>query len=243
MYRSMTDTIATAAVTTTVATTGTVGTRPADVASWLPLVWKVARSVARRLPSHIEVDELVGAGTIGLMDALTRYDASRCDRFAGYAEIRIRGAILDQLREADWMPRTARRAARRLDETTARVGHRLGAVPAAADVAEELGVSVADYERLRRVVHQASVVHDVDLDLQAGASVDAVNTLVVREQRDRLAAAIGALPERQQQLLSLYYVEGLKLKEIGVIVGVTESRVCQILRSIVSTLRTVVVDA
>ncbi len=238
----MTDASSTIAVSasTPVPTSGTPST--ADVAAWLPLVWKVARSVARRLPSHIEVQELIGAGTMGLLDAIGRYDAARCDRFAGYAEIRIRGAILDQLREMDWMPRTARRTARRLEETTARVGHQLGVTPAAADVASALGVTVADYERLRRLVHQASVVHDVDLEQAADDRAGAVTTMVLREQRERLAAAIADLPARHQQLLSLYYVDGLKLKEIGVLFSVTESRICQLLRGVVSTLRTVVTD-
>jgi len=238
----MTDALLTTAAATATVTAAVVAPSKAEVAAWLPLVWKVARTVARRLPSHIEVEELIGAGTMGLIDALGRYDAARCDRFAGYAEIRIRGAILDQLREMDWMPRTARRAARRLDETTARVGHQLGATPAAADVADALGVSVADYERMRRVVHQASVVHDVDLDQAEDGRKGAESAVIDREQLDRVAAAIAELPARQQQLLSLYYVEGLKLKEIGSIVGVTESRVCQLLRGVVATLRSVVTD-
>lgn len=215
---------------------------PATVEAWLPLVRRVARTVARRLPSHIDAEELVGAGTVGLIEALGRYDAARCDRFAGYAEIRIRGAMLDQLREMDWMPRAARRASRRLDDATSKVGHQLGAAPAAGDIAAALGVSVEDYERLRREVYQASVVHDVDLDQARDRRGNAEAAIEERQLRERLTAAIAGLSTRQQQLLSLYYVDGLKLREIGDIFGVTESRVCQLLRGVVEALRSVITD-
>ena len=108
---------------------------------YLPLVWKVARQVARRLPAHVEVAELIGAGTIGLVSAMERYEPALCDRFAGYAEIRIRGAIIDQLREMDWMPRSARTKRKRLDSASAQLQHSLGRSPDTSEIARAMGLS------------------------------------------------------------------------------------------------------
>lgn len=219
--------------------------RNAEVAAHLPLVWKVARQVARRLPASIDVAELVGAGTVGLIDALDRYEVARCDRFAGYAEIRIRGAILDQLREMDWMPRSARNKAKRLSATSSALSQKLGRAPDASEIGEALGVDAAAVEKMRRDVLSAERAKDVDVDagdVAVSAVASPFERIADREQGARLAAAIAALPERHQQVLSLYYVEDLKLREIGDLLGVTESRVCQVLKDVVARLRTAVID-
>ena len=213
--------------------------------SYLPLVWKVARQVARRLPAHVEVAELIGAGTIGLVSAMERYEPALCDRFAGYAEIRIRGAILDQLREMDWMPRSARTKRKRLDSASAQLQHSLGRSPDTSEIARAMGLSTEQVERMRRDVQSADVQRGVNLESNAVAGEESTpgQSLEQRELRARLQAAIEALPRRHQELLGLYYVEQLKLREIGDIFGVTESRVCQIHSQVIARLRASVLDA
>jgi RNA polymerase sigma factor for flagellar operon FliA len=210
---------------------------------YLPLVWKVARQVARRIPAHIDVNELVGAGTLGLCAALERYDASRCDRFAGYAEIRIRGAILDQLREMDSMPRWARSKRKRLDAETNRLQNALGRVPDAEELAAALGMTPMRMNQMRVDVDRADVRGGVELDECTSTALGPEVALERRELRARLAAAIEQLSPRQQQLLSLYYVDHLKLRELGEIFGVTESRVCQLHAQVVARLRDAILDA
>ena len=213
--------------------------------SYLPLVWKVARQVARRLPAHVEVAELIGAGTIGLVSAMERYEPALCDRFAGYAEIRIRGAILDQLREMDWMPRSARTKRKRLDSASAQLQHSLGRSPDTSEIASAMGLSAEQVERMRRDVQSADVQRGVNLESNAVAGEESTpgQSLEQRELRARLQAAIEALPRRHQELLGLYYVEQLKLREIGDIFGVTESRACQIHSQVIARLRASVLDA
>lgn len=208
----------------------------------LPLVWKVARQVARRIPAHIDVNELVGAGTLGLAAALERYDASRCDRFAGYAEIRIRGAILDQLREMDSMPRWARTKRKRIDAETNRLQNALGRVPDSSELASALGMTPVQMDQMRVDVDRADVRVGVEFDDCTSSVQGPEVALERRELRTRLAAAIEKLSPRQQQLLGLYYVDRLKLRELGEIFGVTESRVCQLHAQVVAHLRAAVLD-
>jgi RNA polymerase sigma factor for flagellar operon FliA len=231
-----------AATTPAAAATTTVGL--GLIEDHLPLVWRVARQVARRLPSSVDAAELVGAGTLGLVDAFARYEPSRCDRFSAYAEIRIRGAILDQLREMDWMPRSARSKRKRLEGERHRLNNSLGRAPEAAELAEALGMSVTAMERMRTDIDRADVqrgpafdeANIASNDLQPGAGIEQ------RELRARLASAISQLTTKQQQVLSLYYVDQLKLREIGQIFGVTESRVCQLHRDLIERLRAAILD-
>jgi RNA polymerase sigma factor for flagellar operon FliA len=180
----------------------------------IPLVHKVAKRIARRLPHVVQLDELVSAGTLGLIDALTRFDPTRAQWFAQYAEIRIRGAILDELRHMDWLPRAERARVRRGEQAET-----LHAVVSIDDVREDGFDSVGSAD---------------DLSPSAGLEHSA--------KKQRLAAAIAALPHKQQQVLSLYYVEELTLKQIGELLGVTESRICQIHRAAVAALREEMLD-
>jgi RNA polymerase sigma factor FliA len=179
-------------------------------------VHKVAKKIARRLPRVVNVDDLVGAGTLGLIDALSRFDPKRSDRFAAYAEIRIRGAILDELRAMDWLPRTQRARVRRAAE-----GQPQENAPKAS---LEAVVLVDD-------------VRDDGFDGFAGDVPTAASPFENKERSKHLTAAIAKLPMREQQILSLYYVEELTLKQIGQIFGVTESRVCQLHSHAVARLR------
>lgn len=214
---------------------------PAVIAEHLPLVWRVARQVARRLPASVGAEDLVGAGTLGLIGALGRYEPARCDRFSAYAEFRIRGAILDQLRELDWLPRSLRSRRRRLDDARTRLHQSLGRAPDAGELAVALGTTREGVERLRRDVALADVlVGDAVDDAVDEDNPDA--RLQDRELRARLASALLSLPPRQQHVLARYYVEHRRLREIGLELGVSESRVCQILREAVDRLRIALLD-
>ena len=166
------------------------------VLQYLPLVERVAKRVARRLPRSVSLDDLVGAGSLGLIDAVKRFDPERAPSFAAYAELRIRGAILDHLRSLDWLPRSMRASVKRGESDAAVVS-----------IDERDGVGFDGF---------------------AGSSPSPVTVLERREQRADLAAAIAQLPERTRRVLALYYVDELTLKEVGEVLGVTESRVCQL---------------
>ncbi len=222
----------------------TAGTSAPTVEQHLHLVHRVARRIARRLPRDVSIDDLVGAGTVGLLAALSRYDDERADHFEYYAEVRIRGAILDELRAMDWLPRSVRRNVRRAAEAEHTLTGRLGRPPSEREVADHLGGA----PRRLPVALSRAVVHLEDVregGAEALPAVDQVPTAQLEsgERRRELAAAIGRLPMRDQQILSLYYVEELTMKQIGELMGITESRVCQLHTRLVDRLRTFMLDA
>jgi RNA polymerase sigma factor for flagellar operon FliA len=205
---------------------------------------KVAKRLARRLPSHIDVDDLISAGAIGLMEAAERYDPKKCDRFEAFAEVRIRGAMLDELRARDTLTRDMRRVSNELRNATAKLSNQLGRTPADDEIAHDMGVSLQQLHARRSQLSGASVVGLDDagpdfLDRTADQDAEDPCELAARRQLfARLTNQIAALPERMQQVLSLYYAENLNLKEIGVVMGVTESRVCQLHGEATKRLRT-----
>ena len=211
----------------------------------LPLVMKVAKKIARRLPTVVDVDDLIGAGTIGLMDAAQRFDPARAATFAPYAEMRSRGAILDHLRAMDWLPRSLRTKTRRVDDAERRLKSSLGRAPDTKEVASFLGV---DESAIRGVGNgSGSVVSVEDLREDGFEGFDAQQpapgaALESREKKARVAAAIAKLPERTRQILALYYVEELTLKQIGGLFGLTESRACQLHGQALAKLRTELAD-
>ena len=203
-------------------------------AKFFPYIEKVARRLARRLPAHVEIDDLISSGVIGLMEAAERFDPKRVDRFEAFAEFRIRGAMLDDLRSRDTLSRDMRRLSNELRDATRRLEAQLGRTPDQEEIARRLGVGVEELYARQQKLSGSSVVGIDDAgpdllertsDLQAADPFEQASR---REMMARLMGGIDDLPEKMQQVLSLYYCENLNLKEIGAVLGVTESRVCQI---------------
>ncbi len=203
-------------------------------AKFFPYIEKVARRLARRLPAHVEIDDLISSGVIGLMEAADRFDPKRVDRFEAFAEFRIRGAMLDDLRSRDTLSRDMRRLSNELREATRRLEAQLGRTPDQQEIAEALGVEVEELYARQQKLSGSSVVgiDDAGPDfLERTGDDNAPDPFEITSHREtvaRLVAGIDDLPEKMQQVLSLYYCENLNLKEIGNVLGVTESRVCQI---------------
>jgi RNA polymerase sigma factor FliA len=203
-------------------------------AKFFPYIEKVARRLARRLPAHVEIDDLVSAGVIGLMEAAERFDPKRVDRFEAFAEFRIRGAMLDDLRARDTLSRDMRRLSNELREATRKLESQLGRAPDQGELAETLGLKVDELYTRQQKLSGSSVVgiDDAGPDFlertSDNNSPDPFELTAHREALAHLVSGIDDLPEKMQQVLSLYYCENMNLKEIGEILGVTESRVCQI---------------
>lgn len=216
----------------------------------LSLVKMVASKMARRLPPHIELDDLISAGTVGLIDAVDKFDSSRAQNFRKYAEIRINGAILDELRALDHVTRTVRRQAAVLGRAVKEVQAEIGGKASAEQVAEHLGVNLEEYHAL---VHKLKPVYLVSLEQFGGDSdgerrgpmeiigdpqaIDPQMALHFKMLRDLVAETIESLNERQRLVVSLYYYDDMTLKEIGKVLGVTESRISQMLTQAVETLK------
>jgi len=214
------------------------------VAHYAPLVRGVAARTAVGLPASVDAADLVQAGVFGLLDAITRYDPSRGIRFESYAAQRIRGAMLDELRAQDWVPRTVRTRLREIDRARERLERRLGRSPGNAELAAELGIPTRDLLRLsqhRRLVsvealqerRSGTVVEEVVDDV----APDPAAAFALRETYRELADAVLGLGERDRLVVQLYYVENRTLAEIGALLGVTESRVCQLHGRLVGRLR------
>ncbi|MGC2210591.1 MAG: FliA/WhiG family RNA polymerase sigma factor [Candidatus Korobacteraceae bacterium] len=206
----------------------------------MPQVRYIARHIHDRLPQHVPLEDLVHAGVLGLMDALTKYDEARQVQFKTYAKFRIRGAILDSLRELDWSPRDLRRKARQVELAAARLSHELGRSATEQEIATELGLTLEAFQRLVGEleglnlgsfhIENGDKDHDDDLcEYLPGNPEESPYFLTMKsELRGLLARAIEELSEKEQQVLSLYYYEELTMKETGAVLGVGESRVSQI---------------
>lgn len=210
------------------------------VLHYAPLVKYVAGRVGTGLPTHVDVGDLVQSGIFGLLDAIEKFEPERGLRFETYAMQRIRGAILDDLRSQDWVPRVVRSRAREAERAMERLGARLHRTPTDVEVANELGITLAELRDLYRQLRLTSVAALEDLiaagkdsgslvdTLPDDGAVDPVAVLVDRDNRRQLAEAIAQLTERDRIVVSLYYFESLTLAEIGKVLGVTESRVSQL---------------
>jgi RNA polymerase sigma factor for flagellar operon FliA len=205
----------------------------------LPQVQYIARRVHDRLPSQVPIEDLYHAGVLGLMEALERYDPEKQVQFKSYAKFRIRGAILDSLRAMDWSPRSLRRQAREVEQAHERLRQRLGRSPTEPEVAEEIGLSIEDYQRLLGDIGGLGLG---SLEKETGENGeesellryrpdtgDDPYTLCLRsELQQRVAEAIAELETQEQRVLALYYQEELTMREVGEVIGVGESRVSQI---------------
>jgi RNA polymerase sigma factor for flagellar operon FliA len=220
------------------------GTREADrlILEYTPLIKFVAHRIAVRLPPHIGLDELVSAGVIGLIDAIEKFDPSKETQFKTYAEIRIRGSIMDELRAMDWVPRSVRQKATQLAQAYAAVEQRVGRAAEDKEVAEELGIRLDEFHKQISRAQSAPILSIEDLgglskdgerrdimEVIAGSPDTDPHTLArIAEVREIIAQAIDQLPEKERLLVSLYYYEELTMKEIGEVLGITESRVSQL---------------
>jgi len=222
--------------------------REAEILRHLPLVHTVVERIAAHLPPSVDRDDLFHAGVIGLMDALTRFDPSRDNTFSTYAVLRIRGAVIDELRARDWVPRSARERARDYQRTVGDLSRELGRIPTDAELATALKVKVEDLTELERGAHlatQISLDQPVGDDTPLGsllASPDGDDNNPARflesdDLRKVLAKALATLTEQERLVIKMYYFEHMLLKEIAAVLGVTESRVCQIHGRIMGALR------
>ena len=213
----------------------------------MPLVKRLAHHMKAKLPPSVEVDDLVQAGMMGLLDAINRYEDNHGAQFETYAVLRIRGAMLDELRNSDWMPRSTRQNMRKVETAMNELQQRLGRPPSESEVAKSLKMSLADYQDLlsdgggHQLVYYEDFRGDDDdgsfLDRYAVDDEDPLRSLLDTDFRQAVIDAIDNLPPREKMLMGLYYEEELNLKEIGAVMGVSESRVSQLHTQAVARLR------
>lgn len=220
------------------------------IMDYAPLIRFVAQRIAARLPSNIDIDDLMSAGVIGLMDAIEKYDPSRDNKFKTYAEFRIRGAILDELRSQDWVPRSVRDKAKKIERAYAELEQKFGRSVTDEEISKAMGIGLDEYYDLIAKVKAVTLLSIDELAgpnqndrksllecLENAGSRNPFMQLKSKGVRDLLVKNIEELPEKQKLVLSLYYYEDLNLKEIGRILEVTESRVSQLHTQAVEKLR------
>ena len=225
--------------------------RDALIRQHVPLVRRIALHMIAKLPANVELDDLIQVGMIGLAEALSRFESEQGVQFDTFASQRIRGAMLDELREGDWMSRSSRKSQKEIEQALNRLEQRLGRSPLESEIAAELGMDLDDYQSLLGKVRGTQLVYledigggdsdDSDDYLERHvADADADPFALLRDQRLRsaLVEAIKALPEREQYVMGMYYEHDMNLKEIAAVLGVTESRVCQLHSQAIARLRT-----
>jgi RNA polymerase sigma factor for flagellar operon FliA len=225
------------------------GVRDRLITEYLPFVRRIVYRMAVHLPSNVDVDDLVQAGIIGLIQSIDRYDATRDNSLATYAAFRIRGAVLCELRSRDVLSRGNRKKVREMRKAYIRLEQQLGRDAEDVEVAAELGMTAQEFEDIRRIAGTSLVsLEDMELtsgcdkenllkQLVSGEEQDALALTRIKEIRIALASAIETLPEKEKMVISLYYADELTLKEIGEVLGVSESRVSQIHSRAVMRLR------
>ncbi|MEQ1644960.1 MAG: FliA/WhiG family RNA polymerase sigma factor [Pyrinomonadaceae bacterium] len=216
------------------------------IMSHLPKVKYIADRIAAKLPSSVERDDLYGAGVVGLIDAVEKYDASRGVAFTTFAELRVRGAILDNLRASDWASRTVRRRAREIQAAYAHLEQKNGGTVSESEVAVHMNIPISELRETLQDIDGLKVSNLDERDEQTGLSISdlisdksisPLDELGQTEFRQHLVKAVDGLPERERQVIALYYVEELTMKEIGEVMGVTESRVSQLRSQAIVRLR------
>ena len=219
----------------------------------LPIVRFLARRIHERLPQHVDIEDLVSAGIVGLMDAFSKFDPAKRVQFRSYAQFRIRGAILDSLRTLDWSPRELRRKGRAVEEAIRVLTARLGRAPGESEIGAQLGLRLDEYQQLLGDLKGLEVgtlhlEHNEDSGEEELAYIpgrpdeDPLFRCLRGELEERLTAAIAALPERERLVMTLYYYEEMTMREIGLAIGVVESRVSQVHASAVMHLRAALRD-
>lgn len=215
----------------------------------LAQVHYIAKRIHERLPRHLPLEDLVNAGVVGLLEALRNFDASRGIQVKTFAELRIRGAILDSLREMDWSPRALRRKSRQLDESHNRLCHTLKRSPSEQELAQDLHISIDELRALLCDLHGLNLGSLQALEEEDGRGNqvfkytpsslgdDPYHSCLLSELKRHLAIAVGELPGRDQKLLALYYKEDLTMKEVGAVLGIGEGRVSQLHSAAMARLR------
>jgi RNA polymerase sigma factor for flagellar operon FliA len=213
----------------------------------MPMVKRLAHHMKAKLPPSVEVDDLIQAGMIGLLDAINRYEETHGAQFETYAVLRIRGAMLDELRNSDWMPRSTRQNMRKVETAMSTLQQKLGRAPTESEVAKSMKMPLAEYQDMlsdgggHQLLYYEDF-HDDDgndsfLDRYAVDDSDPLRALLETDFRQAVIDAIDGLPPREKILMGLYYEEELNLKEIGAVMGVSESRVSQLHTQAVARLR------
>ncbi|MDN4587312.1 RNA polymerase sigma factor FliA [Xenophilus aerolatus] len=223
--------------------------REALIRQYVPLVQRLAHHMIAKLPPNVELDDLIQVGMIGLVDALSRFEESHGVQFETFATQRIRGAMLDELREGDWMSRGSRKSQKQIEQAMHRLEHRLGRAPLESEIAVELKMPLAEYQALLGRVRGTQLVYLEDIGASAedeegfldrhvaDEEADPMSLLKDQRLRSALVAAIESLPERERYIMGMYYEQDMNLKEIAAVLGVTESRVCQLHSQSIARLR------
>lgn len=223
--------------------------RDAMIRQYSPLVRRLAHHMMAKLPANVQVDDLIQVGLIGLSEALTRYEAAQGVQFETFATQRIRGAMIDELRENDWMSRGSRKSQKEIERALRRLEHQLGRSPTESEIAAELDMTLADYQSLLSKVRGTQLMYLEDMNggsddeesfldrHVSDSTADPMSMLRDQRLRESLVVAIKALPEREQYIMSMYYENDMNLKEIAAVLGVTESRVCQLHSQSIARLR------
>ena len=219
----------------------------AAIERYSPLVRRMAHHMLARLPASVQLDDIVQAGLIGLMDALNRYEESQGTQFETYASQRIRGAMLDELRSNDWLPRGLRRSLRDIEAAIAKLEQKLGRAPTEREMARQMGISLTEYQQQLQQARGYQLFHledfnagddDQFLDRHCpDESTEPFGNLRDERFRAALIKAIDLLPEREKQLMGMYYEQELNFREIAAVFEVSESRICQLHTQAVARLR------
>ena len=207
------------------------------VEKYTPLVKKIAYHLSARLPADIHIDDIIQSGLIGLLDASKHYDPRQGAQFETYATIRIRGAILDEVRRSDWVPKSVHKKARDLAAAMQEIERKTGRDARDIEVAQEMGISIEEYYKILKDSSSCRMLSFDDLDTDDTQSLgmfedrqsNVVTEVLDDEFRQRLSQAIASLPERERMVMSLYYDTEMNLKEVGLLIGISESRVSQLL--------------
>ncbi|MCH9639735.1 MAG: RNA polymerase sigma factor FliA [Betaproteobacteria bacterium] len=217
------------------------------ITEFTPLVKRIAYHMMARLPASVQVDDLIQAGMIGLLDAINRYEGSYGRQFESYAAQRIRGSILDELREADWLPRSIRKKMRQIESAVSKLEQRQGGAPSEQDLADELQITLNEYHGTLQSARGAQLIYFEDFQnddeepfldrLFSDNESNPLNFLLDENVRTMVVNAIDNLPPREKMVMGMHYEQEMNLREIGEVLGVSESRVCQLHTQAVARLR------